>query len=517
MKLLSILCTALFALAACGGGSSSSSNQNPGGSPGGTPDAGTPIPAPTIGSFSASPDSLAYGGGTVTLSWSVTGATSVSIDDGVGDVTAKSSVSVDVSQSETFTLTATNSTGSVTATATVAVDQSQTVSGTVIDLTGQVVPGASVVIGSNPAAVSDASGHFSIDGVVPPFDVAVVGPDQQNVVVYEGLTASQLTLTLTGSGKLVSSAGVYGTVSGGNTPYDQTNVPIAAFASPEVAGVFTAVASDGYFGFQVGWQKAGSTTGSLFAFQPALDSKGNLTGYTGFGRSDAITLNPGSDASSLSVTINPVASAPLGGQISAPAGYAMGEQAVLLQFQPYGAFRLFTNTSGSASFGFNVPMIPQGTYAVVAAATPPNQVNAAASYGILTGLTPGGSSASLTLPAVPSLGTPVDQANAVDSSTSFSWSSPGSGAVFQLAAMRNDGNANLEIDVITSAATARLPDLSALGLALPSGVPFVWQVVAVAPFSGINEAATTTELGQLLSFRRDGSLAQSDVRSFTTR
>jgi hypothetical protein len=195
----------------------------------------------------------------------------------------------------------------------------------------------------------------------------------------------------------------------------------------------------------------------------------------------------------------------------------LGDQELVVEFQPYGAFELFDNKSGGASFGFDVPMIPQGTYAVIATATPPNQVNYAASLGILTGLTPGSTNASVTLPSVPSLGAPVDNANAVDANTSFSWSNSAVGSVFDLTAVRNDGMAPLEIDVITTATSAHLPDLSALGLALPSGVPFYWYVTGAAPFSSIDEAATTTELGQLMKFRRNGSLAQSDVRDFTTR
>ena len=74
---------------------------------------------PKVSRFSASPKTIAPGG-RATLSWSVTGADSLSIDQGVGTVTG-TSVKVSLSATTTYTLTATNSLGSVTATAKVTV------------------------------------------------------------------------------------------------------------------------------------------------------------------------------------------------------------------------------------------------------------------------------------------------------------------------------------------------------------------------------------------------------------
>ncbi len=79
-------------LAACGGTSTSD-----------------PV-APVIASFTASPASVAPGGSS-TLSWSVSGATSLSIDGGVGTVTG-TSVPVTPGATTTYTLTAVNAAGS---------------------------------------------------------------------------------------------------------------------------------------------------------------------------------------------------------------------------------------------------------------------------------------------------------------------------------------------------------------------------------------------------------------------
>jgi hypothetical protein len=78
---------------------------------------------PSISSFTATPGALGIGGGAVTLGWSVTDASTVSIDQGVGMVspTSSGSTSAAVTASTTFTLSATNSSGTVTKTAAVCV------------------------------------------------------------------------------------------------------------------------------------------------------------------------------------------------------------------------------------------------------------------------------------------------------------------------------------------------------------------------------------------------------------
>lgn len=82
----------------------------------------TPPPgAPVIVSFTATPASLPAGGGSTTLAWNVTGASSLSIDDGVGDVTGLTSKVLNVSSTRTFQLTATNAQGSTIATVDVTV------------------------------------------------------------------------------------------------------------------------------------------------------------------------------------------------------------------------------------------------------------------------------------------------------------------------------------------------------------------------------------------------------------
>lgn len=87
-------------------------------------DPGTPPPAtasPSIAFFRASPSVLVAGQASM-LSWSVAGATAISIDNGIGDVTGLANKLVVPQRSTTYRLTATNAGGSVSAIATVSVN-----------------------------------------------------------------------------------------------------------------------------------------------------------------------------------------------------------------------------------------------------------------------------------------------------------------------------------------------------------------------------------------------------------
>lgn len=87
------------------------------------PDGQDVVPgAPTVLSFDASPATLASGDSTE-LSWEVTGAQTVSIDNGVGEVRG-SPVRVSPTETTMYILTATNGRGSATASTTVAVGTS---------------------------------------------------------------------------------------------------------------------------------------------------------------------------------------------------------------------------------------------------------------------------------------------------------------------------------------------------------------------------------------------------------
>ena len=103
---LTVVALASLLLSACGGGTASD-------------------PAPVISSFSATPANVVLGSPS-TLSWSVSNASSLTVNPGVGTVTG-SSKAVTPGTTTTYTLTATGAGGSATATAMVTVTAPPTV------------------------------------------------------------------------------------------------------------------------------------------------------------------------------------------------------------------------------------------------------------------------------------------------------------------------------------------------------------------------------------------------------
>jgi hypothetical protein len=127
--------------------------------------------SPVIASFTATPATV-QPGQSVTLNWSVTGATALSIAPAPGSVTGNS-VTVTPAATTTYTLTATDSGGSATATTTVTVSA---------------VPVVAVSI--SPASASLAA------GATRPFTATVTG-------------TSNTAVTWTATGGTVSSSGLY--------------------------------------------------------------------------------------------------------------------------------------------------------------------------------------------------------------------------------------------------------------------------------------------------------------------
>ena len=125
---------------------------------GGSSDLTPPPAAPVISSFTASPSSIVVGGSS-TLAWTVSGATSLSINQGVGGV-AGTSTTVSPTTTTTYSLTATNAGGSVTATTTVTVSSTPPPAAPVIS--SFTASPSSIVVGGSSTLAWTVSGATSL-------------------------------------------------------------------------------------------------------------------------------------------------------------------------------------------------------------------------------------------------------------------------------------------------------------------------------------------------------------------
>ncbi|MBM3862571.1 MAG: hypothetical protein FJ385_01270 [Verrucomicrobia bacterium] len=129
----------------------------------------TTVPPASITSFTANPATITSGNSS-TLSWSTTGATSLSIDNGVGEVTGTTSRVVTPGTTTTYTLTATNAAGTtVTQTVTVTVVPLPTITFTA-NPTGILADGVSTstlswtVTGATTVSIDNGIGDVAATG-----------------------------------------------------------------------------------------------------------------------------------------------------------------------------------------------------------------------------------------------------------------------------------------------------------------------------------------------------------------
>ncbi|MBX3737841.1 MAG: hypothetical protein KF715_14190 [Candidatus Didemnitutus sp.] len=117
-------------------------------------------PAPVINSFAANPASITRGSAT-TLSWDITGADSISVSPGIGAVTG-TSVPASPAATTTYTVTATNVTGSVTRDVVVTVTEPAPVTVQITPSTAQLNTGAAQTFSATVANSTNQNVVWSV-------------------------------------------------------------------------------------------------------------------------------------------------------------------------------------------------------------------------------------------------------------------------------------------------------------------------------------------------------------------
>lgn len=153
----------------------------------------TTDPVPTVNSFSVSPTKITQGG-SATLSWDVSGASTVSINQGVGTVSAKSQGVVKPKVTTTYTLSATNSGGTTTRSITLSVVASTPTPKPTSTVTATPVPTAST--DPNTLSLTQSSINFSsTTAVADGVDTITV---TVNLIRENGSAASDIEPTISG-------------------------------------------------------------------------------------------------------------------------------------------------------------------------------------------------------------------------------------------------------------------------------------------------------------------------------
>jgi len=333
---------------------------------------------PNIAAFTANTTSLPYGGGPVTLAWNVTGASTLTIDQGVGTVTGTTSKAVTVPTTRTFTLTARNKWGSSQRSVTVAVSTIQpiTVSGQVRTTTGVPISGAAVTLAGRAPVTTDASGNFNVADVVQPYTLSVTDPVTGVRQIYQGARTGAPVVHFSRTRERTYSAQLYGSVTGG-----EAGATTSLSISPRGFSNTTSTAT-GNYNLTTRWGEWENEPAGLHALQWVKDSAGRPERYTGYGNV-VVKLMP-NYTMNYGVTVSPVSSqGALGGQVNFPTGYTPEMQTALITYPRTtpvaGGYTIGGDTypleqvqGGTHLLYFRTPGITGATFTVMATATGPN-------------------------------------------------------------------------------------------------------------------------------------------------
>ena len=426
---------------------------------------------PTVSGFTATPATLPYGGGSVTLSWVATDATSLAISPDVGDVTGKTSAMVNVTTDTAFTLTASNLAGTATATTAVSVATVTSLSGHTVTTLGFPLPNAAVLVVGKPKVTSDGTGAFTVPDVTPPYTAAIVDPATPNIVIaYAGLTSAMPVLGGTSSGTEAIGT-ISGTTFSGCLPRPASQ-PVSVSFAYEGRSVSSSVASDGSYSLNV-HMPPGKTqvSGQLAALEQCTNPLKCPYPFVSYGEKDNVTVVQATPLTGQNFTLSPVASATVSGTVALPSGHTVNGGLTYMML-PKG--HLFSLENFSATpWSFGVPAVTGATFGALVST---KSTTAALLYKAVVGLTAGQMDVTIPIPAAIVSSVPDGT-----STHTLSWTGPDLNYRVSLTA------GNQTRSVYTNATSLPLPDLTPLGFGWAAGTTYTTQLIGFGPKKTMNE------------------------------
>lgn len=364
-----------------------------------------------------------------------------------------------------------------------------TVNGTVVDLAltplGIAFPGASATVAIDGTDVPVATdGTFTVTGVHMPYDVVVGIPTFNFVMVYEGLTRADPTLTVPelGTPFTTTVAGSIGTTLGAN---EMGLVLPGGDAFATGTTMLTSGSGPAFGPTSVAWGGSATRTTTLYALTAHVPTGGGApTSFTGYG-STAVTLTDGVATSGVSINLGGVTTATMDGSVTLPVGYSLDGAGVVLRLgAPTGALLGIAPSVASTSFtGVHVPEHSGIRYGIAASASD--------ATGRVTRAwrdTPGpGTTATIALPAPVVPTAPKPNATQVGPGATFSWT--GLPSAVYLAILEPPSTSDPTVYVFSDQTSVPLPDTSAVGMPLTAGTTYGYRVQAIGPMASIDELA----------------------------
>ena len=448
---------------------------------------------------------------TGTVSWTLSGPGS--IDPATGATTSYTPPA-SVASATTATLTA--SSGSLTSSATITINPPAaiTVAGTVIDNQLSKFAGVSVIIGAQ-STITDASGHFSIANVTPPYDLTalVTVSGDKGASLYKGLTRTDPTILVALNPTSTDNTGTLtGTVTGGDplsTVGDKTVVSWGSTSANQFQNSSQTITSSPY-SLDVTWDSSlASITGNMHVLQWAVDANQLPTAYKGYAEKTGVAVAASGTTSNVNLAMSAPGTSNVGGSVTVPAGVTLGSKGFSVNFADTAAISLGFDSTPGTTFTYLYPNVTGATASIQAGGSNAGGDSVATST---SGIALGTTNVSIALPSPISAVLPADTATGIGTSTDFNWTAfAGGNAIYVL--LVTGGSGQPSYAVFTTGTTARLPDLSAQGMGLPPAASYSWQVLAVGPHANLDSAAGPKSILPTGNTLTD---AQTSSRHFTT-
>lgn len=381
-----------------------------------------------------------------------------------------------------------------------------TISGQVVDQYGQSLAGRTVRIGASSTTTS-ATGQFTLTGVTTPYDLVILEAAPAKVAtVYAQLTRSDPRLVDLGASTVQArSATLGGNIAGGDPiPTPSGTLTEVSWGSPE-ASTYAFVTSGSHYSFDLPWAGATTITGAVHGLQFTLDANGTVTGYHSHGVTTGVSLTDQGMVSNADLLLTATLTDDISTTIGAPVGHEIVERDVFLTFDDGAGF--LVSQDGLDGGSLRVP-VPSGIGAkAVVTAYALNGDGSSLTAAQITGLAPGTTGATLTLP-LPAVATaPLNGATGVDTSTDLVWTPVAGGIhLLYLSGAANDPG----FAIVSGGTHVRIPDLSAQGLGLPSGHPYDFGLVGIGPCASVDAFTATSGCADVAFRTQTGT-------SFTTR
>lgn len=352
------------------------------------------------------------------------------------------------------------------------------VTGRVTDYFGQPMTGVSVAVDAGAPVPVGADGTFTVADVEVPYDLTLLDLTNHYAHVYEGLTTTDLEILGSMTPLAARQAGVTGELS---EPVGTDQLALVCIEGTEVTvlGCTSVPPSQTAFAITANWYGDIQVSGNVRAWVVDLDQSGSTTGFAREGQAAIdlvdtvgatadVTLGPGPAAKTVEVTITP------------PPGLFLIQSFVSYRYSEHGSITFpVILPPGTDVYEAVLPDVPGATASLLGIATNlVGQVGYAWEVGEYSSGT-----LDLVMPRGFTKLSPEAGATDVNTSTVFSVRNYSDGPVTFLF------SGDPYIAVTTSEPETTIPDLASLGLGLPSGANYTWQVMVMPRLATVDEVA----------------------------